>query len=122
LLRPNGRVEFTHNKAAIGILAASTDNALIFLSRDNRNCRIRRDRRHGFVGLTPCFSRALAPVSAESRHEGKQSFMLRIRTLICNSENKGKKASGCTKAAHHYLHNQSRPVRPRYQPCGGKVS
>jgi hypothetical protein len=79
LLRHHGRVEFTHNNAAIGIPAASTDNVSIFLCHDNHNCRIRRDRRHGFVRLSPCFSRALAPVSAESRHEGKQFFMLRLQ-------------------------------------------
>jgi hypothetical protein len=36
---------------------------------------------HGFVCLSPCFSRALAPVSAESRHEAKQSFISRITPL-----------------------------------------
>src|ERR1700675_4006231 len=34
---------------------------------------------HGFVRLSPCFSRALAPVSAESRHEAKQFFITRIK-------------------------------------------
>jgi hypothetical protein len=77
LLRHDGRIELAHNKAAIGIPEPSADNVWIFLSRDNRNCRIGPDRRHGFVRLSPCFSRVLAPVSAESRHEAKQFFMLR---------------------------------------------
>ena len=43
---------------------------VIFLSCA-RHRGLRRERRHGFVGLSPCFSRVLAPVSAESRHEAK---------------------------------------------------
>jgi hypothetical protein len=53
------------------IFAASTGSAIAFLSRGSGNRRIRRDRRHGLVGLSPCFSRALVPISAESRHEDK---------------------------------------------------
>jgi hypothetical protein len=71
LLCDRGRVEFTHNEAAIGIPAANTDSAFPFLSREVGNRRIRRDRCHGLVRLSPFFSRALTPISAESRHEAK---------------------------------------------------
>jgi hypothetical protein len=121
LLRHDGGVDFTHNNAAIGIPAASIGSAFTFLSRDAGRCRTRRNQRHGLVGLSPCFSPVLAPVSAESRHEAKQFFMLR-GTVIGNSEEKKKKASGCTSAARHHLHNQSRSVRPRYQPWGRMAS
>jgi hypothetical protein len=90
LLRHDGRVEFTHNDAAIEIPAASIGSAFTFLSREAGNRRTSRDERHGLVRLSPCFSPALAPVSAESRHEAKQFFMLR-GTVIGNSEEKKKK-------------------------------
>jgi hypothetical protein len=90
LLRYDGRVEFAHNNAAIGIPAASIGSGFTFFSRDAGNCRTGRDDRHGLVRLSPCFSPVLAPVSAESRHEAKQFFMLR-GSVIGNSEEKKKK-------------------------------
>jgi hypothetical protein len=86
-LRHDGRVKFAHNNAAIGIPEASIGSAFTFFSREAGNYRARRDQRHGLVGLSPCFSPALAPVSAESRHEAKQFFTLR-GTVIGNSEEK----------------------------------
>jgi hypothetical protein len=90
LLRHGGRMEFAHNNAAIEIPAASIGSAFTFLFCDAGSCRTSRDQRHGLVRLSPCFSPALAPVSAESRHEAKQFFMLR-GTVIGNSGEKKKK-------------------------------
>jgi len=49
--------------------------------------------RHGFVRLSPCFSRSLAPVSAESRHEAKSFFISRIhlRRPVMQSQQEGRK-------------------------------
>src|ERR1019366_1879980 len=70
-LRRSGRVKFAHHQVVIAISAANADSAFIFLSREGVTRGIKRDRRHGFVRLSPCFSRALAAVSAESRQEAK---------------------------------------------------
>jgi hypothetical protein len=63
--------KLAHNKMACEIFGANTGQRFqIFRSRVKLFSR-QTHQRHGFVRLSPCFSRALAPVSAESRHEAK---------------------------------------------------
>jgi hypothetical protein len=129
LLRPDGRVEFAHNWAAIRIRAASTDNALIFLSGDNRSCCIRRDRRHGFVRLSPCFFphwprcrlKAATKVNNSSccafRYADRQFRKQREKTSDCKPRitaftiNRDQYGRGINLAAVRFL--EQRPARTR---------
>jgi len=69
------------NLRAIKQRASFSRQAPAIIYRMNAQLPRSRNARHGFVRLSPCFSRALAPGSAESRHDAEQFFTSRIKPM-----------------------------------------